>query len=117
MALIPNNVVVIDTASQRVRKDGEEIVLTRAEYRLLEYLTVNRWRILPVEMILDQVWGYETDLEHGPHLVQVNICRLRKKLGDDQKRIIQTRRGLGYMIENLVVIRAFSEWDDYERLV
>lgn len=72
--------------------------------------------ISPYKPLVERVWGYEKE-GNGSHLVQVTIGRLRKKLGDDQKLIIQTRPGLGYMIENLVVIRVLSMWDEYERLV
>ena len=90
--------LVIDFAQHRVILDGGELNLTATEYRLLSCLAQNVGRVLTPEQILGKVWG-----EHyvgESHLIQVNVARLRKKLGDAAKnpRYIVTRPGIGYMM-------------------
>ena len=91
--------LVIDFAGHRVSLNGDELTLTATEYRLVSCLAQNAGRVLTPEQILVRVWGEEYVGE--PHLVQVNMARLRKKLGDDamNSRYIQTRPGIGYMMK------------------
>jgi len=90
--------LVIDFARSRVILDGGEVNLTATEYRLLSCLAQNVGRVLTPEQILGKVWGEEYLVDS--HLLQVNMARLRKKLGDDAKnpRYIVTRPGIGYMM-------------------
>jgi DNA-binding response OmpR family regulator len=75
-----------------------EIVLTPTEYRLLSYISCNAGRVITSDQLLDKVWGQE--YVGSPHLLQVNIARLRQKLGDDVRNpsYILTRPGIGYMM-------------------
>lgn len=80
-------------------RSGEEIVeLTAREYRLLEYLARRRGEMVSREDILDHVWaGFE---EPESNIVEVYVSRLRRKLGDGGRgSLIQTRRGLGYVLD------------------
>jgi len=91
-----SNELVVDFASHRVTLTGGELDLTATEYRILSYLARNAGRVLTPDQILEKVWGEEYIGE--THLLQVNIARLRQKLGDDAKnpRYILTRPGIGY---------------------
>jgi DNA-binding response OmpR family regulator len=94
--------LVVDFASHRVMVNNNELKLTSTEYRLLSYITLNAGRVITPDQLLHKVWGEE--YIGAPHLLQVNIARLRKKLGDSAKRpsYIMTRPGIGYiMIKNL----------------
>jgi two-component system KDP operon response regulator KdpE len=73
----------VDFASRRVTLDGEDVKLTATEYKLLAYLALNAGRIITPDQLLNKVWGHE--YVGTPHLLQVNMARLRKKLGDDAK--------------------------------
>lgn len=86
----------IDFARHRVTLGAQEVNLTATEYTLLSYLARNAGRVLTLDQILEKVWG--EDYVGESHLLQVNITRLRKKLGDDAKtpRYIFTRPGIGY---------------------
>ena len=90
--------LVIDYASNRVSMQDQELILTSTEYRLLSYISKNAGRVVTPDQLLSKVWG-ETYLG-APHLLQVNIARLRKKLGDDARNpsYILTRPGIGYIM-------------------
>ena len=90
--------LVIDFARHRVNLGSQEVNLTATEYRLLSYLVRNAGRVVTPDQILEKVWGEEYSGE--THLLQVNMARLRHKLGDDAKnsRYILTRPGIGYMM-------------------
>jgi len=90
--------LTIDFAGHRVTLGSQEINLTATEYRLLSYRVHNAGRLVTPDQILERVWGEEYVGEN--HLLQVNMARLRRKLGDDAKnsRYILTRPGIGYMM-------------------
>ncbi len=90
--------LVIDFARHRVSLGSQEVNLSGTEYRLLSYLAHNAGRVVTPDQILAKVWGEEYDGE--AHLLQVNMARLRQKLGDDARnsRYILTRPGIGYMM-------------------
>jgi DNA-binding response OmpR family regulator len=92
------NDLVIDFASHRVRLGDREIELTPTEYRMLSFISYNAGRVVTPDQLLDKVWGEE--YIGDPHLLQVNIARLRQKLGDNAKNptYILTRPGIGYMM-------------------
>lgn len=88
----------IDFTSRRVTINGKELKLTATEYKMLSYICLNAGRVVTPDQLLDKVWGEE--YVGAAHLLQVNIARLRKKLGDNAKKpqYIMTRSGIGYII-------------------
>jgi len=90
--------LVIDPARRLVTVGGVEVRLTATEYALLSYLALNAGRLLTPDQILEKVWG--DDYLGETHLLQVNIARLRRKLGDNARnaKYIVTRPGIGYMM-------------------
>lgn len=90
--------LVIDFTRHRVSLHGQDINLTATEYKLLSYLARNADRVLTPDQILETVWGEQYGGD--THLLQVNVARLRQKLGDNAKNstYILTRAGIGYMI-------------------
>ena len=97
--------LVIDFARHRVTLDGQEVNLTATEYRILSYLARNADRIVTPDQILQRVWDKEYIGE--THLLQVNIARLRQKLGDNPRnpKYILTRSGIGYMMRKNFLAR------------
>ena len=73
--------------------DNEEIQLTRKEFDILVYLLTNKGTILSREQIMKRVWSEEVVVLD--RTIDVNITRLRKKLGIYGNHII-TRTGYGY---------------------
>lgn len=85
--------VSIDLRSKSVKRAGEPISLTAREFSLLEYLLLHRGRVMHREELLDHL-SDECD-ESNSNVLDVYVSNIRKKLGGD---LIQTRRGLGYVI-------------------
>jgi DNA-binding response OmpR family regulator len=90
--------MLIDFASRRVMVNNQELKLTSTEYKMLSYISLNAGRVVTPDQLLDKVWGEE--YIGAAHLLQVNIARLRKKLGDNAKKptYILTRPGIGYIM-------------------
>ena len=90
--------LVVDFARHRVSLGNRELALTATEYRLLSYLARNAGRVVTHDQLLERVWGEGYVGE--THLLQVNMTRLRQKLGDSARnpRYILTRPGIGYMM-------------------
>ena len=90
--------LTIDFTRHRVSLRGQEVSLTATEYKLLSYLAHNADRLVTPDQILEAVWGEEYGGE--THLLQVNMARLRHKLGDDARnsRYILTKPGIGYTL-------------------
>ncbi|MBI3342445.1 response regulator transcription factor, partial [Candidatus Curtissbacteria bacterium] len=89
----------LDRKNFVANRDGLTIKLTPKEFQLLEYLMVNKGRIIPREMILNRVWLYSPDIES--RAVDVYVGYLRKKIdGGFKKKMIQTLRGFGYAIRD-----------------
>jgi DNA-binding response OmpR family regulator len=90
--------ITLDTASHTVQKGGKEMPLTLKEYAVLEYLMRHPGRALTREDILDHVWDFQ--FSSFSNVVDVHVKNLRKKLGDESGRVIETVRGVGYrMVE------------------
>ena len=87
--------IYVDEASHIVTVDGNEVMLTRKEFKLLCDLMRNQGRVLTRDQIMEQVWGF--DYGGATRTVDIHINTLRKKLGDDGT-MIQTVRGVGYKI-------------------
>jgi len=83
----------------KVMRSGEEIHLTKTEFRLLCELAENPGRVFSREELLDQVWGY--GYFGDGRLVDVHVRRLRTKVEIDSAnpRHIVTVRGLGYRLQ------------------
>lgn len=92
--------VMINTNEAKVFKNGEDIILTAMEYRLLLTLLNNRGNILTRNKLLEEIWDVEGDFVNDNTLT-VYIKRLRNKIEDDPANptMIKTVRGLGYQIE------------------
>ena len=83
-----------------VRRNGEELHLTKTEFRLLVELAQNPGRVLSREVLLERVWGY--GYFGDGRLVDVHVRRLRTKVEHDaaNPRHVVTVRGLGYKLQS-----------------
>jgi DNA-binding response OmpR family regulator len=81
-----------------VRRRGEEIQLTKTEFRLLCEMAAHPGRVFSRELLLENVWGYP-NVGDGK-LVDTHVHRLRNKLEDDPSspQHVVTVRGLGYKV-------------------
>jgi len=87
----------LDVSGRRVFRDGQAIELTVKEFELLKYLMDHPGEALTREQILENVWGY--DFMGESNVIEVYIRYLRLKLEEGGgKRLIQTVRGVGYVL-------------------
>ncbi len=91
--------ICVDLERHIVTVDGREIALTPTEYNLLVFLMRNAGKVLPHQLILQQVWGpqYGNEAEY----LRVYIGRLRRKIEADpaHPRYLHTEHGIGYRFE------------------
>lgn len=98
----PNDVIKIDDLeidgrSKSVKRNGENIVLTAKEFKLLYYLAKNAGTILSREQMLENVWDINFDM--NTNVVDVYINYVRNKIDKPfQNKLIHTMKGLGYVI-------------------
>ena len=98
----PNQIViadlVLDTDSQTVIKNGENLPLTYTEFQILLLLASHRKKIYSLENIYQSIWN---DSAVGNDAIMVHIKNIRKKLGDSSRNpsYIKTAWGKGYYID------------------
>lgn len=82
-----------------VRRNGEDVHLTRTEFRLLCEMAGSLGRMFTREMLLERIWGY--GYFGDGKIVDVHVYRLRAKIEDDpaNPRHVITVRGLGYKVQ------------------
>lgn len=90
--------LLLDPDSQSVEKDGQVIVLTYTEYRILELFVTHRKKIYSLDNIYQSVWE---EYAVGDSTIMVHIKNLRKKLGDNSRnpKYIKTAWGKGYYVD------------------
>ncbi|MBN2364537.1 MAG: DNA-binding response regulator [Calditrichaeota bacterium] len=100
-AIITVGDLEVNTSTHEVTRQSKLISLTSKEYAILEFLLYNKNRVLSRLSIAEHVWGDNFDLFTMTNFVDVHIKNLRKKIDPvNGKSIIQTVRGVGYMIRD-----------------
>lgn len=92
--------VLMNIASMNVYKDGQPVILTPIEFKLLRYLVNNPHRPTTRDALIEAVWGYTSEIEDD-RTVDVHVRHLREKIEADASnpRWIITVRGVGYKFE------------------
>lgn len=89
--------MTLNLANRTVYRNGRTIDLTVKEFELLRYLMEHPREVMTREQILENVWGY--DFMGESNVIEVYIRYLRLKIEDEgDKRLIQTVRGVGYVL-------------------
>ena len=89
----------MDTESRVVKRGNEIIELTKKEFDLLLLLMKNVNRVLTRDVLLEEIWGYDTSIE--TNVVDVYVSYLRAKMdGKEKESYIQTVRGTGYVLRD-----------------
>ena len=89
--------LVLNQATREVHRGDHQIDLTAREYELLLLLMRHARQVLTREQLLDQVWGYEGEVE--TNVLEVHVGHLRQKLeAGNGSRLIQTIRSIGYTL-------------------
>ena len=90
--------LTMDVASRDVSRGGRPIELTRTEFTLLEMFLRRPRRVLDRSFILEEVWGY--DFPTSANSLEVYVGYLRRKTeAEGEPRLIQTVRGVGYVLK------------------
>jgi two-component system OmpR family response regulator len=96
----PNRLVFsdleLDEETHEVLRGGQTVALSPTEFKLLRYLMLNAGRVLSKAQILDHVWNY--DFRGDDSIVESYISYLRRKVDITEPRLIQTLRGVGYVL-------------------
>jgi DNA-binding response OmpR family regulator len=91
--------LVLDESRSIVIRGTREIYLTAKEFSLLRYLMKNAGRIVSRAMLLEHVWNGEAD--PLSNMIETHIHNLRRKIdGKDEKKLIRTIAGRGYVISD-----------------
>ncbi|RPI21462.1 MAG: winged helix family transcriptional regulator, partial [Actinobacteria bacterium] len=89
--------VTMDLGSRVVTRDGDPLPLTRTEFDLLELLVRNAGIVVERDRIYDEIWGI--DFTTTSNSLDVYVGYLRRKTEEGGKaRLIQTVRGVGYVL-------------------
>ncbi len=87
----------LNLRTREILRSGKAIELTVREFELLEYLMLHPQQVMTRDLILEKVWGY--DFGGDSNVIEVYVRTLRQKLEiDNASRIIQTVRGIGYVL-------------------
>ena len=91
--------LLLNRKTREVKRGDRAIELTAKEFDLLDYLIAHPRQVLTRDRILEEVWGY--DFMGDSNIIEVYIRYLRLKLeAEGEKRIIQTVRGVGYVLRD-----------------
>lgn len=91
--------IALEVESGRVRVAGEEVTLTKLEYRILSSMMAYPGKLFTRDEILSDIWDISGNFVND-NTLSVTIKRLREKLGDTEGRVIRTVRGMGYRMES-----------------
>lgn len=100
---VSNEIVIgdlrLNRESHQVKRGENNISLSVKEFALLEYLMINKGKVLSRENIENHIWNF--DYEGGTNVVDVYIRYLRKKIDEGyDRKMIETVRGSGYVIRD-----------------
>lgn len=93
--------VIADLEIDREKKDvvraGKKIMLTAKEYQLLEFLALNKGKVISKLTIAEKVW--DIDFDTGTNVIEVYVNFLRKKIDKDfDTKLLHTKTGMGYYL-------------------
>ncbi len=89
----------LDTGTREVTRNGNKISLTPREFSLLELLMRHKGRVLRRSTIVEQIWGFEAEIEDNTVDVFIRLLRNKIELPGAPK-LIRTVRGIGYSLQD-----------------
>lgn len=90
--------LILNSLTQKVHMGEKEIPLTLKEYRLLEYLMRHPNQVINRDQILDNLWDF--NFSSFSNVVDVHVKNLRRKMGNNHSRLVETIRGVGYRLKS-----------------
>jgi DNA-binding response OmpR family regulator len=90
--------LIISMDNREIVYDGNQIQLTKVEFRILKILAEHKNTVVSKDKIIHYVW--DEDSSATDNALGIHITRLRKKIKCDQSQIIETVWGLGYRLNH-----------------
>lgn len=90
--------LTMDTRTGKVHSSGQEIILTKLEYKILNIMMSHPGRLFTREEIMAYIWDAAGNFVND-NTLSVTMKRIREKVGDRDGSLIKTVRGMGYRIE------------------
>jgi DNA-binding response OmpR family regulator len=88
---------IIELQSRKITCNGNEVIITKKEYDLIQYLVVNRNKVLTRTQLYEHIWGNILDDQYDSNFIDVHIKNVRKKLNSHAPTPwLETVRGIGY---------------------
>ena len=88
--------LALNSTNRSLTRGDRPVELTHREFELLEYLMRNPRQLVTREQLLTAIWGW--DYEGNANVVEVHLSSLRAKLHDQDRTLIRTVRGAGYIL-------------------
>jgi DNA-binding response OmpR family regulator len=89
----------LELQSRKLLCRGIEVMITRKEFDLLQYLILNRNKVLTRNQLYEHIWGNILDDQYDSNFIDVHIKNLRKKLNEQAPTPwLETVRGIGYRV-------------------
>ncbi len=89
----------MELQSRKIICKGEEVFITRKEFDLLQYLILNRNKVLTRNQLYEHIWGNILDDQYDSNFIDVHIKNIRKKLNEHSMTPwLETVRGIGYRV-------------------
>jgi DNA-binding response OmpR family regulator len=89
--------VIIDLAAHRLWVAGEEVTVSRREFAMLRALMERAGRVVTRDVLFDEVWADEVDI--NSNALDVHMSRVRQRIAGSHDVIVTTVRGVGYRME------------------
>ncbi|RJX28986.1 MAG: DNA-binding response regulator [Dethiobacter sp.] len=88
--------ITLKTQEYKVYVKDKQVYLTHKEFQLLKFLMLNKGKVMKRDLLLERIWGYDTEID--TRTVDVHIRYLRQKIEENpaHPRYIETVRGVGY---------------------
>ena len=96
-SILSKNEWVLDKSKKMLTRNGQEVVLSKKEYELMEFLMSNSDKTYNADQLIDRIWPSLSDV--SPAAVRNLVKRLRTKLDDSD--LIENIHGMGYRIKNV----------------
>ena len=91
--------IQLDTITREVTAHGKAVPLTPKEFAIFEFLLYNKNRAVSRFSLAEHDWGDDFDPFTMSNYIDVHIKNLRRKIGDENGRVVRTIRGVGYIIK------------------
>jgi DNA-binding response OmpR family regulator len=90
---------VLEFQARKITCKCDEVIITKKEYDLLQYLIINKNKVLTRSQLYEHIWGNILDDQYDSNFIDVHIKNLRRKLNEHAPTPwLETVRGIGYMV-------------------